>query len=210
MIQIRKGLYETNSSSVHTIVLDKADIKGLPKRLIFDTEDYGWEFEIVKNTCNYLWTLIIDIIYCNGFDYIYEFEKEEQDKKPETGFERLNLIMQKIASTFEKVGVETEFSVPAYIEEFTEITTDRASKINSLQLRRKLNADESVDNSLDAADFVKKLLSDDELLIKFCCGANSEIITGNDNISVKEFPEIEKELKRVNKANGNSLETFIK
>jgi hypothetical protein len=43
MKQIRKGVFETNSSSTHSICIAKDDGLTIPKSLHFDFGEFGWE-----------------------------------------------------------------------------------------------------------------------------------------------------------------------
>lgn len=68
MRQIRLGVFETNSSSTHSIAIpDKVDNRIQSLDLYFG--DFGWSFREV-NACEYLYTAIYDI-----------YDKEEADKK---------------------------------------------------------------------------------------------------------------------------------
>lgn len=56
---IRKGTFETNSSSVHSICISKkpvGDVKG--KKISFYLGEYGWEYESV-DVADYLYTAIM-------------------------------------------------------------------------------------------------------------------------------------------------------
>lgn len=63
MIQIRSSVFETNSSSTHSICIAKGKLesKDLPHSAYFDAEYYGWEHECVADTCSYLYTAILDV-----------------------------------------------------------------------------------------------------------------------------------------------------
>ena len=58
MIQVRHGVFETNSSSTHSIAIPrKISRKDIPKSLVFDFGDFGWEHTEV-DPCDYLYTAI--------------------------------------------------------------------------------------------------------------------------------------------------------
>lgn len=59
MRQIRSGVFETNSSSVHSICIQKDKNITLPNSVYFGTGEYGWEFDCV-DTASYLYTLILN------------------------------------------------------------------------------------------------------------------------------------------------------
>jgi hypothetical protein len=56
MISIRNGVFETNSSSTHSIAIPQGAIK-IPKYINFCLGEYGWETGS-PNPASYLWTAI--------------------------------------------------------------------------------------------------------------------------------------------------------
>lgn len=70
MINIRKGCFETNSSSTHAICLQKSDKLNIPERLFFCLGEFGWDEGVLSSPyelASYLYTAIL----CN-----YEDKKE--------------------------------------------------------------------------------------------------------------------------------------
>lgn len=63
-ITVRNGVFETNSSSTHSIVVSKKAVTEFPKSINFYQGDFGWEFE-QYSLPTYLYTAI-----CNRDDYI--------------------------------------------------------------------------------------------------------------------------------------------
>jgi hypothetical protein len=58
--QIRKGVFETNSSSTHSICISKAPVSDTKNRYVsFNIGEYGWENDCV-NICDYLYTAILE------------------------------------------------------------------------------------------------------------------------------------------------------
>lgn len=58
MIQVRHNVFETNSSSTHSIAIPrKVNDKEIPKSLVFSFGDFGWVYEEV-DPCAYLYTAI--------------------------------------------------------------------------------------------------------------------------------------------------------
>ncbi len=55
MIQIRKGTFETNSSSTHSICISKEPVTKYPKSIHFYLGRYGWEQDTVVDTASYLY-----------------------------------------------------------------------------------------------------------------------------------------------------------
>jgi len=87
MKQIRKGIFETNSSSVHAICISKDNNPHyyVPDEIHFGFNDFGWEFEkydSVSDKAAYLWTAICSS--WEGYDEINEKkERIEQFIKSE-------------------------------------------------------------------------------------------------------------------------------
>lgn len=67
--QIRNNVFETNSSSVHTISISNSSPQSIDNYIFFDRGEYGWEWEIY-NSCqdkaNYLYECMIDLFYHNN------------------------------------------------------------------------------------------------------------------------------------------------
>lgn len=108
-IQIRKGLFETNSSSVHSIVIGNngEDIhKGLPTTLEFHGGDFGWEHEVYTDTdskASYLYTSIVN---CRS------------DIDVEDALERIKQILEKwnVKAVFEELDKNNNFRRFCYVD----------------------------------------------------------------------------------------------
>lgn len=75
---IRNGVFETNSSSTHSICISKSpvDVKG--KTINFHLGEYGWEYDCV-DAADYLYTALVLWDGYNGNNYIDKL-KEILDK----------------------------------------------------------------------------------------------------------------------------------
>lgn len=93
MVKIRKGVFETNSSSTHSICITRNnDAITLPEKVVFAGRDFGWEQDIHYDTeskAAYLYTAI-----CQLGDY------KMLDKSK---------LIQFIADTLADNGVDYEF-----------------------------------------------------------------------------------------------------
>ena len=56
----RKSVFETNSSSTHSICISKKMPEKLPKKITFKAGKYGWEIAEVFDTASYLYTALIN------------------------------------------------------------------------------------------------------------------------------------------------------
>ena len=156
--QIRRNVFETNSSSVHAICMSNLasfeeqtapsldSLKG--GVLIFQHGEYGWEFETRNTTlerASYLYEALFDV-----------FSKDDLLKAEEH-----------ISAALEKYNIKCEFE------------EDNAGCWTDGEVIYKCS-DGYVDHGGELKEFVFKLLTDDEMLIKYLFG-DTLIITGNDN-----------------------------
>lgn len=107
--QIRTGVFETNSSSVHSIAIPKeADA---PKYVSFGVGEFGWEFG-VADPADYFYTAMYEV----------SNTKQEFDKR----FERLKSILEgaNVEFSFKKPRIEQSYFalVDGYIDHGRELT----------------------------------------------------------------------------------------
>lgn len=74
MRQVRNMVFETNSSSTHSICIPKKTTHNMDF-VRFSVGEYGWENRCVYDTASYLYTAILD-----GYDYDEAMEKIEKLK----------------------------------------------------------------------------------------------------------------------------------
>lgn len=74
MKQVRKSIFETNSSSTHAITIanntDEDFKQNLPEKLIFGVGEFGWDFdryEDTKTKADYLFTAILYSCLCDEY-----------------------------------------------------------------------------------------------------------------------------------------------
>lgn len=176
-IQIRRGVFETNSSSVHTLTITKnsSNLK-FPKKLIFDSGKYGWEHNCLttpEEKASYLWEGIISVFpdYENKNLNIY------------------NKAITSITSILKSVGVKAIFKYnnPKYKE----------SKWGSYYAfyDKDGNVDDGyVDHSSKLCTFLYNVCFDKTKLLNYLFSESSYINTGNDNED-DDFPDGDYETK---------------
>lgn len=156
---IRCGVFETNSSSVHSIVIGNngEDIyHTLPKVQYFGSGDFGWEvrqYTDADTKAAYLWTGIVKL-------------NDEEDIDVDELRESITNILKNhgIEASFKEVGmVKSEYSDYEYL---AFLKDDDWSYI---------------DHVYDLKDFVKEVATNDELLMNYLYSEGSMIGTGNDN-----------------------------
>lgn len=82
MRKIRNYVFETNSSSTHSIAVPNFTPINIPKKIIFRVGSYGWEFKKVK-PYNYIYTLsYLFGLYDNSLSmYLNKIKKVLKDHK---------------------------------------------------------------------------------------------------------------------------------
>lgn len=93
MIQIRSNVFETNSSSTHSICIPKKTNK-VNQHIDFAIGEYGWENRTVTNTASYLYTAILD-----GFSYDDAMER-----------------IEKLTSILDSHNISYDFEKPKWME----------------------------------------------------------------------------------------------
>ena len=172
--QIRTGVFETNSSSVHTISISKSDeYKSVLEKmsgegLAFTSGQFGWEYEVYSSTWDkacYLWTGIIES-YCFGKDAV---EK----------------IKDNIKSVLNKYGVSPVF----------EPYKEASYKHSDGTLEHYLTFENSayIDHGNELSEWLGAMFPndgediDEELLLEYLFNPNSCVFTGNDNSDATDY-----------------------
>lgn len=166
--QIRRSVFETNSSSVHSITIALTDsyknvIESLPDNTIgFRSGEFGWnyeEYDSVDDKASYLWTGIVDSDY---------FTPEQVDK-----------IKENIK------GVLSEYGLSAYFQPYIV----KSYNISDDQTHVYLSFTEFayVDHGYCLCEWFDELFPnhgediDGEMFMRYLFNPESYIHTGNDN-----------------------------
>lgn len=175
--QIRKSCFETNSSSMHAIVItkDKPENIYTGYNCEFNVSEFGWEhrkYMDFMDKASYLWTIIVNsclktvyegTFYTSNYDgkeyenYHYELDTEKEDYKK---------IKKAITDTLISIGFEDDGWSIRFQEEFPK--TDWGLETGY------------VDHS-PGLGFVKEIVFDRDRLIRFLFSPTSFIETWNDN-----------------------------
>lgn len=151
---IRKGVFETNSSSTHAIAIAKNKVENYPENLIFKLGDFAWDEEhyiLPEEKASYLYTALA--VY-----YLYG-DSTEKEKFIEA-VEYINKVLA-------KKGVNCTFE---HLDELYK---------GSYEVLWKYDA--TIDHVGELADFIKDILHTESRLLRFLFSYDSMIITGNDN-----------------------------
>lgn len=156
--QIRRSVFETNSSSTHSIAIKKDfDINSIPenkRKVQFNVGQFGWEFDTyddIYSKASYLYTAI----FCGG------------SKNPEEDWNKI----VKILDDNRVVHVEEPYTVEH--EKYEGVDYD-VYKFPS-------NEFPYIDHAGETFDLIQALTSSSELLLSFLFDDSSVIATGNDN-----------------------------
>ena len=163
--QIRRCVFETNSSSVHTLsIVKNTNIKVFPEKVIFEPDDFGWENRSYTETskkASYIWECIKSI---------YGQEQEELLK-----------AIEKIKNFLYTYNIQCEFP---YANIKVESWTDSNGKVHPYKVHVNdtgIKDNGYVDHAWDAKPFIDDILNDETKFINFLFDPRSFIITGNDN-----------------------------
>lgn len=87
--QIRNSVFETNSSSTHSMCIAICDRVDLPEHLYFELGEFGWEFDTlssISEKASYLYTALVINDMFDGIEHIKNILKL---KGVETDFEEI-------------------------------------------------------------------------------------------------------------------------
>ena len=149
----RNGVFETNSSSVHTLVIgNNSDefMNHLPTKVNFTFGEFCWEFEEYGDTfskASYLYTAIYDVYW-----------KQDEENKA-----LIQDFVEYIRNTLAKWNIECEFQKPKRAKYGTYLETG------------------TIDHSDRLKSFLSRIRKDEVMLMNFLFCEDSMIYTGNDN-----------------------------
>lgn len=174
--QIRRGVFETNSSSVHSISIIKDNFKGsLPKKFVINCNgEFGWEGDTYDDSSSkaaYLYQAI---------KYYTEKNANVNDEK-----ERIQGLMDKFIGNLESYGIEVicpyRFTKICHtdIDDWGDYNYDYVAFVD--ENGNEPADDGYLDHGSEAKEFVDYVLSSPENTVKFIFDYRCYIETGNDN-----------------------------
>jgi hypothetical protein len=104
-VQIRKNVFETNSSSTHALNIFRGNFENyeIPKKVVIRPNEFGWEYETYdypEDKLSYLYTWILSI--CKTWEYNEVTEKYEYHYD----YKKLKDYQYRIKSKLQEAGVE--------------------------------------------------------------------------------------------------------
>lgn len=137
---VRNNVFETNSSSTHSIAISKDKIKDVSgSKIYFGSGEYGWEYDCVTDTASYLHTALVAM--CSPTEYQYYID-------------RIKTILDKYNVQYEFAPVKFEKS--EYSEyEYVKFKSDEWA---------------GIDHSEECKEIVESILSDEDLFLRYLFG----------------------------------------
>lgn len=162
---IRKGVFETNSSSTHAICVAKTGtFEEIPNKIEIDLNDYefGWEFAGYFTAEEKLAYLLFGILH-----YKYSILINGRFEENPNHIKEVTNKFEKLGKLLKKIGVETLYvnGIYFYVGKYG----------------FNINTNGYVDHANELEDFVDEMLSSEELLKEYLFNPRSYIATGNDN-----------------------------
>lgn len=152
MKKIRKGVFETNSSSTHSICIAKDAELTIPKSLHFDFGEFGWECDTLRSLgekATYLYTGLIA-----------ENRKEDAEK---------------IYELLKSKGIDVTVEEPTYKNNSYTNSEGKLVEYTTCENGGY------VDHSDELKRFLNAVCDDESKLMNYLFSDLSFIITGNDN-----------------------------
>ena len=157
MVNIRRSLFETNSSSTHAMVVYNEAPHNYPAHVHFELNNFGWAFE-----------------YCPDLEskaaYLYTSAMALAEKD--------NDVREKLTAALALYGVTCSFDEPKY--------THYHSKYDDKDYWYLDNGGVDHCGEDDHSRWVETMLNQPEELVKFLFNDESYVITGNDNTDTEE------------------------
>lgn len=164
MIQIRNGMFETNSSSCHSICISKKPVDADGCNIDFHLGEYGWECAF-RDAADYLYTAIM----CS-------YEKEERE-------DRLN----KLKDILDRHDIKYTFEKPVYKK--LKYDDSVYEYLENGSIDHDYETHYFVDTVLDDEDMLLRLLFSDSYVITGndnCGDTYNSWYVGNDAVYEKD------------------------
>lgn len=161
-VQVRQGLFETNSSSTHAICIAKKELNDnykLPKSIEFGLGGFGWEIDEYRDIfskASYLYTGYVEVMGSK----IYREERMKDENY--RGYKECDVKASLI-----------------FKDKIKELLPDIECEFEDVENTKTYYY---IDHSEDGiGSFINYVLSSRENLIAYLVNDNSTIFTGNDN-----------------------------
>ena len=153
--QIRRGCFETNSSSTHAICIATDDVLNIPKDIHFGFSDFGWECDThnsIRAKANYLYTCLPYV--AEDYNTLIKYVTFIYNTLKSHGVE--NITMDNFEIGVGSWGSDIDF----YIQPANDCYVDHGN---------------------EADEFVIAVCTDEDKLLHYLFSNKSYVETGNDN-----------------------------
>lgn len=195
--QVRRSVFETNSSSTHSISIVKESTNThFPSVVEFNSGEFSWEWENYNDylsKASYLYTAILETTQLKVTEDLADGKKRCKDLIDE----KLNKIRE-VLYKYGIVCVFDSFEIRHY---------DYEVSVGKHHHNYYPDHKGYIDHGYELGDWVDRILNDEKLLINFLFNNDSVIETGNDNDDCpwrEDFDEFE------DMRNTNKYDTYIK
>ena len=154
---IRKNCFETNSSSVHTLIVAHDNTQIPATKLYFDAGEYGWGQDVLTSfieRASYLWTFFLDM----------------NNNRQNLDMTAINQIKDKISNILKKYNIDCEFIIPNNDSWYY---IDHCGDWCEYDSEKREYAKET--------SIFYKMLDDENMLLDYLFNDNSKIYIDNDN-----------------------------
>ena len=194
--QVRRSVFETNSSSTHSIsIVKESSNTHFPSVVEFNTGEFGWEWENYndyRSKASYLYTAILETTQLKTTEELVDGKKQCKDL--------INEKLDKIRDILYKYGIVCVFdSFEIHYYDYG-VSVGRCHNYYP-------NHKGYIDHGYELVGWVDRILNDETLLINFLFDNDSVIETGNDNDDCpwrEDFDEFE------DMRNTDKYDTYIK
>lgn len=163
--QLRKSVFETNSSSTHSICINSTGHYMIPEKIHFENDGcFGWDWETyheVYAKAGYLYIALLERCHWHC----------EDKNNAEQLLNAVKDVQNELTSMLTELGVKEVTFDDVKISEYT--YGDKTS--------RYISFEGYIDHTEDLCDFVAAVMEDKELLAHYLFCPDSCVITGNDN-----------------------------
>lgn len=172
-IQVRNNVFETNSSSTHSICISTKCTKVYPERIRITGEgEFGADdnqYLSYEDKANYLWAAIMYICGAGEYDENGEYNRLTDIN---VATKRLIEYKHKIESWLSEEGISHYLMMPKI-----ELLDDQAGGVY-FYLRPNTKNHSYIDHGEECGDMVEGIMSDKQLFLQYIFGQDSYIITG--------------------------------
>lgn len=186
-VQIRKGVFETNSSSTHAIAIRNNSVgSNYPEVVSFELGEFGWEHDCYIDTytkASYLWTAIVSL--AKGGENIKGYINYSVDD-----------FVKYITETLSQYNIIAKF--PHNYKTLKSLNYGGEEHMYNVFHDKDGNKPEYWIDHCELSEFLNALMSNQDLLMSYLFDDNSILVTGNDNA---DDYDVEDEVTK----NGNTI-----